>query len=229
MPLNLRYTLCMCTKLLIIEDDTTLSSRMNSYFFSGYDVRICNSIGSARATLCDFTPDVAVLDLILPDGNGMELLKSHELKCPTIILTTIADDDDHIDGLDSGAKDYLIKPVSLRVLKRHIEARTAAPAQGVLSSGKLTIDTRRRTVYYGAQQISLTSTEFDILVYLYRHSDEFHTAQSIYAEVYGEMFLQSTAIKMHLSKLRYKLKQCAPNDNFIITAYGKGYRFIKEN
>lgn len=221
------YTSYMQTKLLIIEDDAELRARIQSYFGASYDVCSCNSLTNARETLIGFSPDVAVLDLILPDGNGMELLKSGELSCPTIILTTISDDDDHIDGLDCGAKDYLIKPVSMRVLERHIEARTGR-TQSILTSGKLTIDTRRRTVHYGAENIPLTSTEFNILVYLYEHSDDFHTAQSIFNEVYGAMFLQSTAIKMHLSKLRYKLKQCAPNEDFIVTAYGKGYKFIKD-
>ncbi len=219
----------MKLKLLLIEDDPILLARMGEHLKANYDVYIANSMAQTRELLIGLVPDAAVLDLILPDGNGMELLKSGELTCPTIILTNIANDDDHIDGLDSGAKDYLIKPVSMCILERHIEARTAARSQSLLVSGKLIIDTRRRTVYYGDTQVMLTSTEFNILVYLFCNSDEYHSAQKIYLEVYGDAFLQSTTIKRHLSKLRYKLAQIAPKETYIQTSYGKGYRFIKDN
>lgn len=218
----------MKLKLFLIEDDPVLLAQMKEHLIVNYEVYTASTLAKARELLAKVTPDAAVLDLILPDGNGMDLLKANELSCPTIILTTIADDEEHIDGLNSGAKDYLIKPVSLRILERHIEARTATQAQSLLVSGRLVIDTRRRTVFYGDTQVMLTSTEFNILVYLFRHANEFHTAQNIYLAVYGNAFLQSTTIKRHLSKLRYKLAQSAPDKTYIQTSYGNGYRFIKE-
>ncbi len=218
----------MKLKLFLIEDDSVLLARMEEHLTVNYEVYTAGTLAKAQELLAKLNPDVAVLDLILPDGNGMDLLKSNELSCPTIILTTIADEEEHIEGLDSGAKDYLIKPISLRILERHIEARTATQAQSLLVSGKLVIDIRRRTVFYGDTQVMLTSTEFNILVYLFRHSNEFHTAQKIYLAVYGDAFLQSTTIKRHLSKLRYKLAQLEPNKTYIQTSYGNGYRFIKD-
>ena len=169
-----------------------------------------------------------MLDLILPDGNGLSLLTANLLSGLTVILTTMDADDDHAEGLDAGAKDYLIKPVSLRILAKHLSVRLAPKSESLLVSGKPSIDTNKRTVSYAGKPVSLTSTEFNLLVYLFNEADNFHTAQEIYTAVYGELFLQSTAIKMHLSNLRFKLSRAAPDENYIQTAYGKGYRFRKE-
>ena len=218
----------MKLKLLLIEDDDKLLAEMKSYFETAYDVYLARTLSHARALLSEVAPDAAVLDLILPDGTGTSLLIERELTCPTVILTTMSADEDRIDGLDAGAKDYLIKPVSMRVLAKHLSVRLAPKSESVLISGKLLIDTNRRIVLYGEKQVPLTSTEFDILVYLFESSDSFHTAQEIYGAIYGDMFLQSTTIKKHLSALRYKLSEVAPDENYILTAYGKGYRFRKE-
>ena len=200
----------------------------DAYFNGCYDVYAAASLAAAREYLADNAPDAAVLDLILPDGNGLSLLTANLLSCPTVILTTMDADDDHAEGLDAGAKDYLIKPVSLRILAKHLSLRLAPKSESLLVSGKLSIDTNKRNVSYAGKPVSLTSTEFNILVYLFNEADNFHTAQEIYTAVYGELFLQSTAIKMHLSNLRFKLSRAAPDENYIQTAYGKGYRFRKE-
>lgn len=201
---------------------------MKDYFEGAYEVGTAHSLARARELLESFSPDAAVLDLILPDGNGIELLNSRALTCPTVILTTMDADDDHAEGLDAGAKDYLVKPVSLRILAKHLSVRLAPKSENIFTSGKLFIDASRRTVRYDDTPISLTSTEFNILVYLFRESERFHTAEEIYSAVYGTLFLQSTSIKMHLSNLRYKLSLAAPKEEYILTQYGKGYKFRRE-
>lgn len=218
----------MKLKLLLVEDDETLLREMTAYFSGCYDVYAAASLAAAREYLADNAPDAAVLDLILPDGNGC--LSSPQTSCPVRpsfsrrwTRTTSTP-----EGLDAGAKDYLIKPVSLRILAKHLSVRLAPKSESLLVSGKLSIDTNKRTVSYAGKPVSLTSTEFNILVYLFNEADNFHTAQEIYTAVYGELFLQSTAIKMHLSNLRFKLSRAAPDENYIQTAYGKGYRFRKE-
>lgn len=218
----------MKLKLILIEDDPALLKEMKDYFEGAYEVSTADSLARARELLESFSPDAAVLDLILPDGNGIELLNSRVLTCPTVILTTMDADDDHAEGLDAGAKDYLVKPVSLRILAKHLSVRLAPKSENLLTSGKLFIDASRRTVRYGDTQIPLTSTEFNILVYLFRESERFHTAEEIYSAVYGTLFLQSTSIKMHLSNLRYKLSLAAPKEEYILTQYGKGYKFRRE-
>ena len=218
----------MKPKLLLIEDDETLLREMTAYFSGCYDVYAAASLAAAQEYLADNAPDAAVLDLILPDGNGLSLLTANLLSGLTVILTTMDADDDHAEGLDAGAKDYLIKPVSLRILANHLSVRLAPKSESLLVWGKPSIDTNKRTVSYAGKPVSLTSTEFNLLVYLFNEADNFHTAQEIYTAVYGELFLQSTAIKMHLSNLRFKLSRAAPDENYIQTAYGKGYRFRKE-
>lgn len=218
----------MKLKLILIEDDPALLKEMKDYFEGAYEVSTADSLARARELLESFSPDAAVLDLILPDGNGIELLNSRVLTCPTVILTTMDADDDHAEGLDAGAKDYLVKPVSLRILAKHLSVRLAPKSENLLTSGKLFIDASRRTVRYGDTPIPLTSTEFNILVYLFRESERFHTAEEIYSAVYGTLFLQSTSIKMHLSNLRYKLSLAAPKEEYILTQYGKGYKFRRE-
>lgn len=218
----------MKLKLILIEDDRALLKEMKEYFEGAYEVCTAESLARARELLESFSPDAAVLDLILPDGNGIELLNSRALICPTVILTTMDADDDHAEGLDAGAKDYLVKPVSLRILAKHLSVRLAPKSEHILTSGKLFIDASRRTVRYGDTPVPLTSTEFNILVYLFRESESFHTAEEIYSAVYGTLFLQSTSIKMHLSNLRYKLSLAAPKEEYILTQYGKGYKFRRE-
>ncbi|MFQ7077812.1 MAG: response regulator transcription factor [Christensenellaceae bacterium] len=188
----------MKPKLLLIEDDETLLREMTAYFSGCYDVYAAASLAAAQEYLADNAPDAAVLDLILPDGNGLSLLTANLLSGLTVILTTMDADDDHAEGLDAGAKDYLIKPVSLRI-SQNISPSASRRNRKSARLGKPSIDTNKRTVSYAGKPVSLTSTEFNLLVYLFNEADNFHTAQEIYTAVYGELFLQSTAIKMHLS------------------------------
>lgn len=214
-------------KILMIEDDTNIVGQVNEYLTGKYEMHFALNLEQGRKMLLELNPDLILLDLILPDGNGFSILKNEAVTAPVIILTTMDIEEYHIEGLGLGAADYLVKPISLPILAKHIEIRLKPIDGRYLTSGKLIIDTAKRIVTYDDKPIVLTATEFDILVYLFKHSDSYHTAQEIYEAVYSNIFLQSTTMKMHLSHLRNKLQNAAPEETFISTMYGKGYRFLK--
>lgn len=137
----------MKLKLIVIEDDPALLKEMKDYFEGAYEVGTADSLARARELLENFSPDAAVLDLILPDGNGIELLNSRVLTCPTVILTTMDADDDHAEGLDAGAKDYLVKPVSLRISRK---ASVGAPCAEVRKHSHFGQTFHRREPPHGA-------------------------------------------------------------------------------
>ena len=214
-------------KILMIEDDNNIIGQITDYLQDQYEIVFANTLEEGRSLLKESKPDLLLLDLILPDGNGFSILEEEQITVPVIILTTMDIEEYHIQGLGLGATDYLVKPISLPILAKHIEIRLQPIDNRYLTSGKLVIDTAKRIVTYDEKPILLTATEFDILVYLFKHSDNYHNAQDIYEAVYSNMFLQSTTMKMHLSHLRNKLQNAAPDETFISTMYGKGYRFLK--
>lgn len=216
-------------KLLIVEDDEKLKREIAMYFspenlvFTAQDVDEAAEILSEEGNF-----DAIVLDLILKNSMGMDLLKSSALP-PVIILSSLSGEDYIMAGLTSGAVDYVVKPCTMRLLETHIAIRLLPKADAVETFGSFSVNANTRTVKCGNAAVSLTPSEFNILFFLVKHKGRYFTADEIYEEIWCAPSLHTTTIRAHLSSLRRKLKEALPAADIIRTEFNKGYCFTGDN
>lgn len=212
-------------KLLIVEDDDKLRNDTRLYFSKRENTVVAAAtVAEARQALQNERFDAIVLDLILPDGEGLELFDIDDLP-PVIIMTSLSGEYDMLEGFSSGACDYVVKPCSPEILEARLSLRIMPSAGVSLTADGLTLDTVKRQVFYGGEQLVLTGTEFNILKFLMENRGKFFTADKLYECVWQESSFRSNSIKYHISNLRQKLL-AATGKNLIATGYGKGYSFI---
>lgn len=210
-------------KILLVEDNTDLLREMTDYFAAkGNKIRAATSLSEAKKILDLFKPDVIVLDVILPDGSGLDLMKERENLPPVIVLSDLGDDDTMLDGFNLGACDYIVKPCSMIILETRIGLRLLSPKNAVVKCGCLVVDSRNRTAQCRGTQLALTATEFNLLWFFVNNPDRFFSSDEIYKRVWKAPALGTSTVRRHLSTLRQKLKQVA-NENLIYTEFGKGY------
>lgn len=215
-------------KILFVEDDLSLLTQMEIWFASkGNIVRAACSLLAARTMLEEFRPDMIVLDVILPDGSGLELLKKLAPLPPVIVLSNLGNEENILDGFQAGVTDYIVKPCSMRLLETRMSLRFLPPAQSVLEYQGLRIDSNNRTAFYRGKPLTLTSCEFNILWFLMNHPNRLFTADEIYEQIWDAPSLKTTTIRRHLSTLRQKLKELSENA-LIHTEFGKGYAFLPQ-
>ncbi len=227
-------------KILVIEDDRDISELINyNLDREGYDVSCLYEGVSAVDYVRKRLPDLVLLDLMLPEVDGIEicrLLKSNDVtkKIPIIMLTAKSEESDVVVGLQMGADDYISKPFSPKVLLARVKAllrrvgdsANATGEENLRQYGDLTIDLLKHKVYFLKQSIELTSIEFDILEFLSRHPGRVYDREQILDNVWKEgKFIVDRAVDVHIRGLRKKLDKA---DNYIETVRGVGYRF-KDN
>lgn len=214
--------------VLIVEDDDSMAAALTAAVSStGHGaVRVARGT-DALLRHRDF--DVILLDLGLPDMDGLEVLRKlrQVTDVPILILTARDDERSVVLGLRSGADDYLIKPVKLVELLARIEAvtRRAMPASGrkdsLIRLGELALDTDRRVVQVKGAELALTPTEFDLLALLAKNAGSVVTREQILDTLWGDAFLASSrSLDVHLTGLRSKLAL----PGFIVNVRGVGYR-----
>ena len=217
--------------LVFIEDDTALLDRLTAYFAEKHNtVHAASTLADARRLLSEIKNiDAIILDVILPDGTGLDLLRETEVHPPVIILSDLDAEEDMLEGFDSGATDYVAKPCSPRLLEARIALRLMHKPETSVSMHGLTVSASDRTVCYGGQKLLLTASEFNVLYFLISNAGKYFTAQEIYEKVWGAPSMQTTTIRRHLSTLRQKLKSVVPDKTLIVTEFGKGYSFLGED
>jgi DNA-binding response OmpR family regulator len=215
-------------ELLIVEDDDAMASALAAAVVSAghHPTRVARG---ADALLVHRTFGVILLDLGLPDMDGLEALRKlrQVTAVPILILTARDDERSVVLGLRSGADDYLVKPVKLVELLARIEAvtrragRYSAQTQQNIVLGDLEIDLERRVAARGSEELPLTATEFDLLALLAGHAGSVVTREQILDALWGDAFVASSrALDVHLTGLRSKLQR----PGFIINVRGVGYR-----
>lgn len=211
--------------ILFVEDDAQLLAQMAEWFQNrGATVYTASTLQEAIAATANLHPDMIVLDVILPDGSGLDLLKVIRPVPPVIILSDLGNEENILDGFHSGAIDYIVKPCSMNILETRIRLRFLPPAHAKRSCCGLEIDSNKRTASFCGKMLTLTSSEFNILWFFINHPNRFFTSDEIYEHVWDAPSLQTTTIRRHLSTLRQKLKS-ATGETLIHTAFGKGYAF----
>jgi len=222
-------------KLLIIEDDATLSQTLAaSLSYHGHEVRTAADGVAGLQAAADWTPDLIILDIMMPGMDGWEVCRRlrETSDTPVIMLTARGTQDDVIQGLSTGADDYVKKPFDLRELELRIEAvlrRSQSGADGastLFDDGWLMIDPDRRVVLRGGMQVHLTPTEFRLLSYLVQCRGRPVPHNELLREVWGPGYAEETAnLAVYIRYLREKLEETPANPRYICTEWGMGYRF----
>ena len=221
--------------ILVVEDETSIASFVAMYLKNaGYTVRTSATGGDALAQVAAEPPDLVVLDLMLPDIDGVEICrrirKSSDV--PILMLTARDEDVDKIIGLEVGADDYLTKPFNPRELVARVKSvlRRAAPERRrdeskELRHGDLVIDAGKREVYVGDDEIQLAPKEFDLLWELLDHRGLVLTRDQLLERVWGYTFAGDTrTVDVHVRQVRRKLGEASP----IVTVWGVGYKVTSE-
>lgn len=216
-------------KILIVEDDKDLRASLAAHFSVFNEVTSCGKLSEAVDALNGERYDIILLDLILPDGSGLKLF-DYSNDIPVVILSDLSSDGNLIEGFSAGAADYIVKPASLELIEMRMSLRLLPGARAKISAHGLELDCGKRTAVFRKKPLELTSSEFNILLFLMQNAGKYFTANEIYEQVWKMPHLNSTTIKAHLSNLRKKMlaagKACS---DLIVTGFGKGYSFSGGN
>src|SRR3954469_12095713 len=221
----------MPEKILVVEDERNIASFVSMYLKNArYTVEIARDGAEALAKAENVKPDLVVLDLMLPDIDGLEVCRQVRAgsDVPILMLTARDDDIDKIVGLEVGADDYVTKPFNPRELVARIKtilrraATPAAPAKRTaLTHGALRIDAGRREVTLDGQPLQLAPKEFDLLYALMEHHGIVLTRDQLLERVWGYTFAGDTrTVDVHVRQLRRKIGDACP----VVTVWGVGYK-----
>jgi len=221
--------------ILVVEDETSIASFVAAYLKNaGYGVRTAATAQAAIAEMASEAPALIILDLNLPDGDGVELCRRirKNSDVPILMLTARDEDVDKIIGLEVGADDYMTKPFNPRELVARVKSvlRRAAPDRrradsAELRHGDLVINSGRREVFVGDEEIRLAPKEFDLLWELLDHRGIVLTRDQLLERVWGYTFAGDTrTVDVHVRQIRRKLGDASP----IVTVWGVGYKVASE-
>lgn len=223
-------------RLLIVEDDPAIGASLERALHNaGYDCDRAETGAAARAAT--HTPDLVLLDLGLPDVDGVDLARELLLRWPNtpiVMVTARADEMDVVVGLDAGAVDYISKPFRLAELMARIRAQLRAPnrhdAVETLTDGDISVDLGARRVTLTKTEIQLRIKEFDLLVELMSHRGNVVTREDLMCRVWDEHWYGSTkTLDVHVAALRRRLGEQAGSTSRITAMRGVGYRWERSD
>lgn len=222
--------------IVIVEDDRDLCTLLEyNLSNSGYKVVALHRLDGALEAIEAHSPDLIVLDVMLPDGDGLEFCRRLRAdaaidRVPILFLTARAQEGDRVLGLEIGGDDYITKPFSPRELlariKAHLRRASSREPKRFLAAKGLKIDfDARRATLHGAP-LDLTATEFALLGFLAEHPGKAYTRQQLIARVWnGRVFVTPRNIDVHIRRLRERIEQEPKHPRWIQTVRGFGYRF----
>ncbi|MEO1067018.1 MAG: response regulator transcription factor [Pseudomonadota bacterium] len=224
-------------RALLVEDNEALSSQAKKALkLSGFEVDTALNIQDADEAFVSADYDLVLLDRMLPDGDGIEWLRSvrgEKIKTPVIIMTaTLREVDQKIDGLNSGADDYIVKPIEFEELVARVRAvlrRTENMISNTLQLGALSFDITTREVSFGGELLSLPRRELCLLECLIKRANHVVPKTTLEEKLYGyDGEVTPNAIEVSVHRLRSTLKKCGSSAR-IHTARGVGYMIYDEN
>ncbi|MDX3314759.1 response regulator [Streptomyces sp. NPDC054884] len=224
------------TRILIVDDDPHLLRALTIALTArGYRTNAAPDATTALRAAASAAPDLAVIDLGLPDLDGINIVESLRgwSTAPIIVLSARHDETAKINALDAGADDYVTKPFGMGELLARIRAalRRATPAdeQPVITTAAFSVDLAAKRVTTAAGEIRLTPTEWHLLEILVRHPGLLVTQRQLLHEVWGPRYEKETNyLRVHLANLRRKLEPEPSRPRYLITEPGIGYRFTPE-
>jgi len=220
-------------RVLVVEDDPTVREITRRYLGdAGYAVDEAADGPAALRCARAAAPDAVVLDVMLPGLSGLEVCRAlRELHpaLPIVMLSALGNEGDRVAGLEFGADDYVTKPFSARELVLRVAAvlRRATPAAAapVLVDDDLVVDPAARTARCGAEVLSLTGREFDLLAFLLANPGRAFNRAELLAEVWGWEFGDQSTVTVHVRRLREKIEPDPTHPRRIATVWGTGYRY----
>ena len=225
----------MSAKILIIEDVQEMADLVATYLEKdGLEVTKAGSAEEALEILKSLTPNLLLLDLNLPGMSGFDFLKKFRVEnqtIPVIIVSARDADEDIIEGLGTGADEFVTKPFSPRVLVAKVNANLrrnseiSAAAEDFKSFGDFKLLLNSCVLKKGAEKIPLSTKEYKVLEYLVKHEGEVLNPETIYNAVWNSSFGDITAVAVYIQRLRKKIEKNPAEPEFLLTEFGKGYRF----
>lgn len=222
--------------VLVVEDERQMRKFIRASLSShGYRTLEADGVTDALSLITGHNPEIILLDLGLPDGDGIEFTQQIREwnRAPIIVLSARGREDDKVAALDAGADDYLTKPFGvqellarMRVALRHAVSIGSKDAAQVLSFGELRVDLTRREVLRGEELLRLTPIEYKLLVLLAQNAGKVLTHRQILRDVWGAAYADQTHyVRVHMAELRKKVERDASRPKLLVTEPGVGYRF----
>jgi two-component system KDP operon response regulator KdpE len=219
-------------RVLVVDDEPQIARGLTIILRSaGYSVDAAATKAEAMISLANRPPEALVLDLVLPDGDGVAICKEIRRwsRLPILVLSAVGDERQKVRALDAGADDYITKPFGTDELLARLRAvlrragEHGAPSRVEL--GDLTIDLDDRTVSRAGTAIHLTPIEFDLLRVLAQHHGRLVTQRQLLQEVWGPQYVEETHyLRVHIAHIRAKIEPDPSRPRFLITEPGVGYR-----
>lgn len=224
----------MTHKILIVDDETDILTMLGSFFESrGYFVMKASK-GEEAIRQAQQNPDIILLDINMPDIDGLEVcrrIRDH-ISCPILFLTARIEDGDKIKGFSAGGDDYIVKPFSLAELEARVAAHLRREsrhqrASQIRFSGDLTIDFGEHCLFCRDRKITLTRKEFAIVELLCQNPGQVFDKERIYERVWGyDKDGDSSVVAEHIRRIRNEIAACT-DASYIETVWGCGYKWIK--
>lgn len=223
-------------KILIVEDEPDMVAGLRDNFeFEGYQVlSATDGVSGLERALAD-SPDLVILDVMMPRMSGLEVckqLKSKRPAIPIIMLTARGQEVDKVVGLELGADDYITKPFSIRELLARVKAvlrrvGSVPRAQDSYTFGDVEVNLQSCRVSRRGRSLDFSSKEFDLLKYFLSHPGEALTRDRLLEEVWGyDKFPTTRTVDAHIVRLRQKLEPKPDDPRFFLTVHGTGYKFV---
>lgn len=228
-------------RILLVEDDPEITKLLNLHFDTGlYQLTCCSNGRDAieKASSGDF--NLIVLDITLPDSNGMEICKSlrqQAVQTPILMLTCHSEEADKVLALELGADDYVTKPFGVLELMARVKAllrraepaeQKEAPEKKVITFKELAVDSHKMKATFNGQRLDLTAKEFDLLLLLASNPGKTFSRHDLLEQIWGYAFEgYEHTITSHINRLRIKIEANLNHPQYILTSWGKGYRFAE--
>ena len=229
-------------KILIIEDDENISELISIHLKDIHCDTTRTSLGKEGIKLgLENSFDLIILDIMLPDIDGIEVCKSlrlDKIKTPILMLTARSEEIDKVIGLETGADDYMTKPFSIRELVARVKAilrraeistEKANVSEKIYRCKDITLDTEKRKVTLGDKKIELTPKEFDLLHLFISNPGKSYSREALLNQVWGYEFSgYEHTVNSHINRLRSKIEKELNSPEYILTTWGVGYRFTED-
>jgi DNA-binding response OmpR family regulator len=226
----------MPKRIAVVEDDADLATMIDyNLRRHGYEPHLFNGSKGLLKALEQVKPDLVVLDVMLPDADGFEVCRNIRLspalgRIPVLFLTARSEEVDRVLGLEIGGDDYITKPFSPRELiariKAHLRREEMDADPGALNLGPFQLDRGARRVFLNGRELTLTSTEFNLLEFFLTHPGRAYSREQLLEAVWGEQrYVTPRTVDVHVRRLREQIEEQPDNPRFLTTVRGFGYRF----
>jgi two-component system KDP operon response regulator KdpE len=225
-------------RILVVDDEPQITRVLRTSLSSqGYDIRVANDGETAQEIMKDWTPDLVVTDLSMPNMDGLELCRRLRVtsQVPIIVLSVRGEERTKVQALDAGADDYVTKPFGIEELLARVRASLRrVPAENgqasVIEAGEFRIDLAAHKVTVRRREVHLTPKEFDLLVYLARHAGRVVTHRALLGAIWGGQSTEQVEyLRVFVGQLRKKLEPESSSPRYIVTEPWVGYRFEPGN